>query len=696
MMTNFWENKKIIAYIALTHHARFISPVMEKLACQGAKVHYIVGQAERSQEITAINLGLDYSHIFDFISDQDHDEIQRNYLKLRTAFSGNLKNNFLFGASPITVIDKTIYSTAVEYVGFKNLLKDQTPDLCFALHELHRWGKMFSFWAKKLNIPVITFQEGLYFALDYGYIGHVQNSTLNLVWGERIKKKLTDFEAPKEKIIPVGNTHLSHEIECQKKDRKRDKKRAQYQCSDALAILLLFSGEVPAAEQLFPVFKSIAQTSHTRLFVKFHPVTPYAQIKDWILSIPDKYKTRITVFHEDENTYDLMSLSDVCVIVQPSTTGLEALCFDRPLVHLDIKMKQKLPYSFSEFDVAIKMTPEEFGNAIRENKDFNTLTKKDKVKHYLKEELAQTTTAVDSVVDICKKLISANQNRHLAPIQDCALTDKDWSIIVLLSNNPKDTLTQLEAIALNSENNGAFEVILIEPETPSSEMIKILDSLTGNVLRLALQKGSSLPEMMNKASSIAAGKTLLFFDMNILPMPEWLYHLKKGIKKHGANCILGARIIDKRNCLVHAGIVLDTNHAPVSAYKHLGAQFPQAMKARSFKMLDYFICINKTFFHRLGGFCETAGQFAFMDICLRADTYEKSKDRCQYVPEACMVSFNENKKIFNPEDSIYFFGRWHGVLWDNQNTLYSADKITKADLDAAQIAQSMATANLID
>jgi hypothetical protein len=50
-MDNFWKNKKIIAYIALAHHTRFIIPVMEKLASNGARIRYIVGQAERSQEI---------------------------------------------------------------------------------------------------------------------------------------------------------------------------------------------------------------------------------------------------------------------------------------------------------------------------------------------------------------------------------------------------------------------------------------------------------------------------------------------------------------------------------------------------------------------------------------------------------------------------------------------------------------------
>ena len=79
-MADFWQNKKIIVYIALPHHTRFISPVMERLTKQGAKVLYIVGQAERSQEITAVKLGLHFSHVFDFVTDQDADDIQKNYI----------------------------------------------------------------------------------------------------------------------------------------------------------------------------------------------------------------------------------------------------------------------------------------------------------------------------------------------------------------------------------------------------------------------------------------------------------------------------------------------------------------------------------------------------------------------------------------------------------------------------------------
>lgn len=695
-MTTFWKNKKIIVYIALTHHTRFISPVMEKLSHKGAKIQYIVGQAERSQEITAIKLGLIYNHVFDFISNKDTEDIQNNYQRLRDALADNLKNNFLFGTSPVTVIDKTLYSTAVEYIGFRNLLKKEKPDLCFALHELNRWGKIFSFWSKKLNIPIITFQEGLYYGLDFGYTGHIQNSTLNLVWGERIKKKLTDFEAPGDRILPVGNTHLSNEIEFQEKNAIRDKKRIQYHCSNCFALLLLISGELPPIKELYPLFESVSNTPAKRLFIKFHPVTTHEQMEKWVSCIPDGYKMNIKTFHEDESTYDLMSLSDLCLIVQPSTTGLEALSLGKPLVHLDVKMREKLPYSFTEFKVAIKMTPAELGKAISENTDFSKIINKEYIKKYMQSELSETKNAIDIVTNISEKLIKASQTKRRKPILISAKSDKDWSIILPLSNRAKDLLIQLEAIALNSENYGTFEVILIEPAAVSKEISDILDSLTGDVTRLITVPGLSAPEMMNKASEIATGKTLLFLDKNLLPLPKWLHYLKKGIKKYGTARILGARIIDRRGSILHAGIVLDKNHAPVSAYKYLAAEFPTAMKERSFKMVDHFICIDKAFFHEIGGFWGRTGKFIFMDICLRADTYRKENDNCIYIPEACMMSLNESREIFDSDDSIYFFGKWHGGLWENQEKLHEMDKISNAELSAARIAQSMETANLME
>ncbi|MDD9303640.1 MAG: glycosyltransferase [Desulfobacter sp.] len=529
-MSDFWKNKTILVYIALAHHTRFIFPVVEQLARQGAKVLYLVGQAERSQEITAINLGLEYTHVFDWVCEKDQDEIQENYQRLRQVFSNSLKQSYLYSTPPVTVTDKTIYSTAMEYVGFKNAIKKNKPDLCLALHELNRWGKMFAFWAKKFNVPILTFQEGLYYGMDYAYTGHLQHSTFNLVWGNRIKRKLADYEAPANRIIEVGNTHLAGEIKRQAEHGIRKKKSKEYQCENKLAILLLFSGEIPEITQLHPLFKAVAESKESRLFIKFHPAAKYEQVAHWISLIPKPYQSVITTFSGDDPLYDLLSMSDVVLLAQASTTGLEALFFGKPLVLLDIKMTQKLPYSFTEFNVAAKMTPQAFGTAVLKNKDFSGLTDPKDIDQYLKDELSGTKNAIERVVDISKQVIKANLRSAQASLNSSANTSKDWSIILELPQHPNEILRQLEALAVHSENSGSFEVILIEPPNLSKEAIGILDTLKGDLIRLSIKEGQTLTGMMNTAACLASGTFLIFMKDTLLPMKNWLCHLNSGIK----------------------------------------------------------------------------------------------------------------------------------------------------------------------
>jgi len=689
-MPEFWKNKKILVYIALAHHTRFISPVMEKLSRYGAKVDYVIGQAERSQEITAINLGLNYTHVFDWLKPEDQTDIQDNYLRLRNTFSTNLKNGYLYSSTPVTVTDKTIHSTAMEYVGFRNIMIEKKPDIGFALHELNRWGKMFSFWAKKFNVPVVTFQEGLYYGMDFGYTGHLQYSTFNLVWGKRIKHKLIDFEAPADRVIEVGNTHLANEIERQKKNSIRKKKRQEFKCKNKFAVLLLFSGEIPDINELHPLFKAVSASTDKKLFIKFHPSARHDQVERWISMIPKAYKPAITTFSGDENLYDLLSMSDVVALTQTSTTGLEALFFKKPLVILDVKTSQRLAYSFTEFKVAVQMTPKEFGKAVSENTDFTGLTDQKDIDKYLETELSGTRTAIETVIDISEKIIKAKQTRAKQALKSTTNETRDWSIIVELPKTPENILRQLEAIALNSEGSGTFEVILIEPCGISKQASEILDTLKGDLIRLKTVRGQSIPEMMNKAALSASGRTLVFIKEGLVPMPGWLGHLDSGIKKYGKNKIWGARILDDRGGICHDGIIINKNNSPVSPYNHLPAEYPNALKERSFQMIDHFTAMNRSHFYRMGGFWEKAGSYSFMDICLRAGKSDKKKDYCIYLPKVCLAKLKNNKKT-TPDEAIYFYGRWQGRLWENQEVFYKTDQITESEINTARLAQSMAT-----
>ena len=293
-MDRFWKNKNITAYIALKHHTRFIIPIMEHLQTFGAKTNYLVAQAERSQEITAIENQLDYHHIFDYIEDCDQDNIQQIYLNLRDTFGKTLVKDIAFTLQVNTVLDKTLYSTAQEYIAFKNYFKKNRPDLCLALHEVNRWGKMFAFHAKKAGVPLITLQEGLLTTasanLSFQMTGHVQYSTLCFVWGKNSREKLVNFEAPEDRIIPVGNTHLSNEIQILTKNNTRGKKRDEYSVSDKYAVLLLFSSAIPPLEEIIHIFNAANENKDIEIFTKFHPATTQLTINNWMSGCPKKLK----------------------------------------------------------------------------------------------------------------------------------------------------------------------------------------------------------------------------------------------------------------------------------------------------------------------------------------------------------------------------------------------------------------------
>jgi len=181
-----------------------------------------------------------------------------------------------------------------------------------------------------------------------------------------------------------------------------------------------------------------------------------------------------------------------------------------------------------------------------------------------------------------------------------------------------------------------------------------------------------------------------------MPLPDWLHHLGKGIKKHGKDKLFGARILDTGNSIFHAGLLIDQNHSPVCAYQHVPADFPQALKERPFMMLDHFLGINLALFLKIGGFWKKTGKFLFMDLCLRTDTFNRSKNNCIYLPNVGLVALDTHNDGFSLEDSTWFYGRWHGNLWENQEAFYAADQVTKSDLDAARLSQSMTRANLLD
>ncbi len=693
-MTEFWKNKKIIAYIALAHHTRFITPVMNQLASKGARIKYIVGQAERSQEITAIQMGLAYAHIFDYVTNQDNAAILENYHILRRTFTKSLKNDFILGIMPVTVTDKTLFSTATEYIGFKNLIETEKPDLCFVLHEVNRWGKMFAFWAKKHNIPFITLHEGLMYGNDFGYSGHAQYATLNLVWGSRVKKKMVGFEAPASKIIPVGNTHLAQEIRRQTQEGIREKIRGKYDVRTDFVTLLILSSRLPALDPFSPVFKAVSQNRGHKIFVKFHPACKKNQIDTWVQSITDRLKQNLFFIHEQESTYDLISACDLVVLGQKSTTGMEALAFGKPLVKLNFAYTPNAVYSFVDQGVAIKMGADELGRALAENTDFSARMDSSRIRCFMENELFDINRSVERVCNTFRKVIQASQDRHFQvqpALPALPSPSLDWSLVVPVPQHPDLFLAQLEAIAVNSTEGGAFETLFLLPNTLPDRIRQILDSLEGDVtfIQTGSPDHSSPLEAVNQAVTACAGRMLLFFDTHLAPLKNWLTILKTRMAAHGPGKLFGARIADPAGQIAHAGIVVDRNHTPVCAYHRMRIDFEHALKERSFQMVDHFMAVEKELFIAAGGFTPDAGEYRFLDFCLKTRQLTEDPDSVLFLPDLQCIFLADPPEIRPLEDAIYFYSRWHGTLWESETRLYQQDGLSIEDITRSKLMAAM-------
>ncbi len=695
-MDNFWKNKKITAYIALKHHSRFIVPIMEKLAAMGARIHYLVAQAERSQEITAIETGLDYSHIFEFLKKSDNNEINEIYLDLRNTFASTLVKDIAFTLQVQTVLDKTLFTTAQEYVAFRNYFETDRPDLCIALHEVNRWGKMFAFHAKRAGVPFITLQEGLLTAasanLNFQMTGHVQYSTLCFVWGENSRKKLVSFEAPEQRVIPVGNTHLSDEIKNLARKNVRAKKRKQYKCRDKFVVLLLFSSDLPVLDEMRPLFNVFQNNPEIMLFTKFHPATTRLKIDTWLKPLNENFRKNIHPVHGEENTYELMAASDLCVLSEGSTTGLEALAIGKPLVLLKLRAPVIYRSNLADKNAALGMTPQELADAVTQKTDFNAMMDHDSVLQYIKDELYKTEGSIDYAVKIMKSALSANLSGSPEPLVPENEISTDWTIVIPVSDSPDNFLELLEKTAVNSSEK-KFEVILIKQENVDPAIQQIIDSLEGDISIIQDQGRTCLPELMNQAGAMARGRYLIFMDYDIAPGRNWLSSLEQGFSTFKNTKIFGAKIINRFNNIIHAGMVVNANSQPVSAYVHLDSRFPHAMKPRPFQMVDHFICTEKKFFLEAGGFEPQSGRYMFCDLCLRCLHAGTRPETIMYMPDVELLCLDDRPRPQGHEDSIFFYSKWHKFLWESESRLLKDDGVSSLQLDAARMTRAMEIAS---
>ena len=106
-------------------------------------------------------------------------------------------------------------------------------------------------------------------------------------------------------------------------------------------------------------------------------------------------------------------------------------------------------------------------------------------------------------------------------------------------------------------------------------------------------------------------------------------------------------------------------------------------------MLDHFLALRKELFLEAGGFSKGAGEYRLPDLCLKITQVTGDKDAAIYLPDLKLIFLDTPPKRTSGDDSVYFYGRWHGRLWESEKQLYENDGFSPQDLEQAKVTAAM-------
>jgi hypothetical protein len=173
--------KKVLCFLALPHHNRFLVPIMEALQGRGMEVIYFTVPAEGAFEITLNQANLPYRHILDYADAVAAEKSEIGYREIRDIYQQKILTNPVLQSVPVVIQDKVIRSAVENYNAMERMIECEKPDLLFALHEINPWGKMLGYLSHVHQVPFFTLQEGLYYSDLYYYRFHTDFSTACLV-----------------------------------------------------------------------------------------------------------------------------------------------------------------------------------------------------------------------------------------------------------------------------------------------------------------------------------------------------------------------------------------------------------------------------------------------------------------------------------------------------------------------------------
>lgn len=664
------KGKRIACFVALAHHTRFLWPITDALEKRGAKVIFFTVASDFPYEGDLIKKGKPYKLLQNYSRADTGEKIEKTTkaffdLWEKRCFDWDGMRHWGF----VTQNHLELHGFH-EYFYLEEFIKTERPDMFMLLNERNRWGKLVGHQATKAGIPYVTFQEGDYYEDRLSFSGHCEYSTALLLWGKAARGRLVRAQASLDKMVLIGNTHLSTiKTRDFKKESIIHRKKELNIPLDKKVVLFLVGIQWAVAKEKEvweDLLKGIGDDEGIVKLFKWHPKVGFASYKR---NIEDYFKVRFPscILLHNYDSYKLLPIADYCVTLGKTTLATEALSFGKPV--FSIPGRDGTIDHYAQAGVAQRLWPpgnwEVLYDAIKNGVPQEVQAKVDT---FLSEYFYKNNTvAVERALEVIDHVFESQKPTKKKLVMNKNRVPGRVSIILPSGADPEPLLATLTSLTQKVGFSDWGAILVVN----SDNVRGVLQSLSGDVQVVEAQ-GEELSHLYNKGAEAASGEHLVFIR------PGILYFKDPGLLEAFPNSVVGIPIKNSDMTPYCFGIGFDFNYTPYMMGESDNGAPRDAVGGG-------FLGVDREVFEALDGFDEgIANHLIDADLCLAAKQKGYS---IHYLPEALAFHFTETFVPIREGEAeeaenawrgrIRFFAKWVGQLPKNDNYLEFAEELLK-------------------
>ncbi len=278
---------------------------------------------------------------------------------------------------------KRLPSFAKDYEATKRAIENLKPEVLFMTEEANALGRVIVMAAKENDVNVVAMQHGMIKENHPAYY-HKKKDLKNYpipdktaVYGKKDKKILTENSFyPKKKVIVTGSPRYDEFAKPKKIYSKKkifeklnldENKKLLVWTTQKIMIVPLKTPLDLGKEHAAIIFEAVKKQEEIQLVIKLHPRD---QLGDEYRKIAENLGVDVKIIRDEIDTNELLYSADL-ITTAWSTTGLEAMMLDKPVIALTFPLKKNPMFENTKAVINVKK-PKHFETALK-----SVLTKKE-------------------------------------------------------------------------------------------------------------------------------------------------------------------------------------------------------------------------------------------------------------------------------------------------------------------------------